>query len=63
VRHTQWVCFGEWCLCSGEKYSCNCVPVHGDAAGRCICCRQPLHEIDTDTGAVIVHRCDMPEYA
>ena len=54
VMDTQWVCFGEVCECSGEEYSCNCVPLHSNLAGLCICCRQPVHEIDADTGTPVL---------
>ena len=50
MKPAQWVCFGDVCECSGEEYSCNCVAVHGSHTGVCLCCREPMHEIDMDTG-------------
>jgi len=54
----QWVCVGESCECSGEAYSCNCVPLHGDCMGVCLCCREPMREIDADTGRICGARYD-----
>jgi hypothetical protein len=53
VIQTQWVCFGNVCSCSGDEHSCNCVPLHGDRYGVCLCCREPVHEIDANTSDIL----------
>lgn len=54
--NVQWVCFGETCSCSGEEFECNCVALHGEWVGVCLCCTRSMVLIDADTGDVIEHK-------